>query len=115
MPNLYSKSSIVCLPSYREGMPMALQEAAASGLPIVTTNVPGCKEVIINNKTGFLVKSKNIKMLVEKLFVLIENNSLRKKFGNESRKFAVKNFDENLIIKKNIKIYNDLIGHDRSI
>ena len=53
-------------------------------------------------------------LLVEKLLVLIENNSLRKKFGNESRKFAVKNFDENLIIKKNIKIYNDLIGHDRS-
>ena len=112
MPNLYSKSSIICLPSYREGMPMALQEAAASGLPVVTTNVTGCKEAVINNKTGFLVKSKDVKTLVEKLLVLIENNNLRKKFGNESRKFAVKNFDENLIIKKHIKIYKDLIRHD---
>ena len=78
MPKLFNKISIICLPSYREGMPMVLQEGASSGLPIVTSNVVGCNEVIINNKTGFLVKSKNVKMLVEKLEILIKNAKLRK-------------------------------------
>ena len=112
MPTLLSKSSIVCLPSYREGMPMVLQEAAAAGLPIVTTNVVGCRESIINNKTGFLVEPKNIDNLVEKLTLLIKNSFLRKKFGIEGRKFAIKNFDEKKIIKQNIEFYESLLKHE---
>ena len=112
MPTLLSKSSIVCLPSYREGMPMVLQEAAASGLPIVTTNVVGCRESIINNKTGFLVEPKNVDDLVEKLTLLIKSNFLRKKFGNEGRKFAIKNFNEKKIIKQNIKLYKSLLKYE---
>ena len=113
MPQLLSKVSIICLPSYREGMPMALQEAASSGLPVITTNVTGCKEVIINNKTGYLVESKNINMLAKKLIKLISDQNLRKKFGNAGRKFAIKNFDESLIIKQNINIYKKLIKNEK--
>ncbi len=113
MPQLLSKVSIICLPSYREGMPMVLQEAAASGVPIVTTNVTGCKEVIINNRTGLLVKSRNTNMLAKKLIKLISDQNLRKKFGKAGRKFAIKNFDESLIIKKNIKIYKKLIENEK--
>ena len=109
MPKLLNKISIMCLPSYREGMPMVLQEGASSGLPIITSDVAGCNEVIINNRTGFLVKLKSVKMLVEKLMFLIENINLRQKFGKEGRKFAVKNFDENLIIKQNLDIYKNLM------
>ena len=112
MPTLLSKSSIVCLPSYREGMPMVLQEAAASGLPIVTTNVVGCRESIINNKTGFLVEPKNVDDLVEKLTLLIKSKFLRKKFGNEGTKFAIKNFNEKKIIKQNIKLYKSLLKYE---
>lgn len=113
MPKILNEVSIMCLPSYREGMPMALQEGSSSGLPIITSNVTGCNEVIINNKTGFLVKLKSIKMLVEKLLLLIENKNLRKKFGKEGRKFAIKNFDERLIIKQNLDIYKKLISNGK--
>lgn len=113
MPQLLSKVSIICLPSYREGMPMVLQEAAASGVPIVTTNVTGCKEVIINNRTGLLVKSRNTNMLAKKLIKLISDQNLRKKFGKAGRKFAIKNFDESLIIKQNINIYKKLIENEK--
>ena len=112
MPTLLSKSSIVCLPSYREGMPMVLQEAAAAGLPIVTTDVVGCRESIINNKTGFLVEPKNVDNLVEKLTLLIKSRFLRKKFGSEGRKFAIKNFDEKKIIKQNIELYKSLLKYE---
>ena len=67
MPKLLSEVSIICLLSYREGMPMVLQEAASCGLPVITSNVIGCKEVIIKNKTGFLVQVKNVNSLVKKI------------------------------------------------
>ena len=113
MPKLLSEVSIICLPSYREGMPMVLQEAASCGLPVVTSNVIGCKEVIINNKTGFLVPKRNANSLAKKLIFLIRNSQLRQKFGNEGRKFAIKNFDEILIIKQNINIYKNLIKYEK--
>ena len=56
MPDILSKSTIVVLPSYREGMPKSLLEAAASGRPVVTTNIPGCRDAIIENSTGVLVR-----------------------------------------------------------
>lgn len=60
MPEVLSQATIVVLPSYREGMPKVLLEAQALGRPIVTTDVPGCREAIENNKTGFLVKVKKM-------------------------------------------------------
>ena len=59
MLKIYKKTAIVCLPSYREGLSRSLQEAAALGIPVVTTNVIGCKDAIIPNKTGLLCKVKN--------------------------------------------------------
>ena len=56
--NLYSRSHIICLPSYREGLPKSLVEAAAAGRAVVTTDVPGCRDAIIVNKTGLLVPLK---------------------------------------------------------
>ena len=114
MPKLLSEVSIICLPSYREGMPMVLQEAASCNLPVITSNVTGCKEVIIKNKTGFLVQVKNVNSLVKKLILLIRDSKLRQKFGNEGRKFAIKNFDESLIIKQNLNIYNNLLKNEKN-
>ena len=60
---LYASSHIICLPSYREGFPKSLMEAAAAGRAVVTTDVPGCRDAIIPNKTGLLVPVKDSKAL----------------------------------------------------
>lgn len=104
----YKKASIVCLPSYREGLSKTLSEAAACGIPIVTTNVVGCKNAIINNRTGLLCKPKNHLSLKNKLEILIKNKNLRDKFGVNARKFAIKNFDINDVVIKNLNNYKTL-------
>ena len=60
IPTLYAKSNIICLPSYREGLPKSLIEAAAASRAVVTTDVPGCRDAIIPNKTGILVPVKDV-------------------------------------------------------
>jgi glycosyltransferase involved in cell wall biosynthesis len=108
--SVFRKTSIVCLPSYREGLPKCLLEASASGLPIVTTNVIGCRDAIINKKTGLLAKVKNVNSLVNKLSFLIKNKNIRSKYGKNGRDFAIKNFDLDVVIKKNLDIYSNLIS-----
>ncbi len=110
---IYNKCAIVCLPSYREGLSRILQEAAAKGLPIVTSNVVGCRDAIIPNKTGFLCKPKNIKSLEKKLIELISNKNKRIRFGFNGRKLAEKEFDLKDVIKKNLIIYNKLINNEK--
>ena len=109
MHKLYKKTAIVCLPSYREGFSRTLQEAAAIGIPIVTTNVVGCKDSIIPNKTGLLSEPKNYNSLRKKLDILISNKKKRLVFGLNGRKLAEKEFELNSVIKKNLDIYNNLI------
>ena len=78
---IYQESSIVCLPSYREGLPKSLLEAAAAGLPIVTTDVVGCREAIINNQTGLLVPCKEPEKLANAIQKLIDKVYLNKTAG----------------------------------
>ena len=105
MNNLFNKSSIACLPSYREGFPKSLIEASASGCAIVTTNVPGCREIIRKNINGFLCKVKNTEDLLKYLEKLISNKELRLKFSKNSRKIALMNFDFRQFVTTNIKLY----------
>jgi glycosyltransferase involved in cell wall biosynthesis len=109
MESLYKKTAIVCLPSYREGFSRTLQEAAAVGIPIVTTNVVGCKDSIIPNKTGLLSKPKDYNSLRKKLAILISSKRKRLIFGLNGRKLAEKEFELNSVVKKNLDIYNNLI------
>jgi len=113
MSKLYKKTAIVCLPSYREGFSRTLQEAAAIGLPIVTTNVVGCKDSIIPNITGLLSKPKDYHSLKKKLSILISNKKKRLVFGLNGRKLAEKEFGLNNVIKKNLDIYDKLIRNER--
>lgn len=105
MHKLFNKSSIVCLPSYREGFPKSLIEASASGCAIVTTNVPGCRQAVNKNKNAFLVKPKNYEMLAQNLEKLILNKKLRKYFSKNSRTLANKKYDIKKFVKSNIKEY----------
>jgi len=106
MYSTYIKSSIICLPSYREGMPKSLQEAASAARPVVTTNVAGCNEVIIDNFTGILVPPRNIDLLVEAIEKLILDEELCKKFGKNGRQLAIDKYDVNKIVKLNVGLYN---------
>ena len=103
------ETDILCLPSYREGLPKALIEGASLGLPIVTTNTVGCKDVVVNNLNGFLVPIKDTNALVKFLSILINDSKLREKMGKESHKLALNKFSSDIIIPQTIKVYDDLI------
>ena len=102
---IFIQSSIICLPSYREGMPKSLQEAAASERPVVTTDTTGCREVIINNVTGFLIPVKDVSNLSLAIEKLILDKELRKKFGKNGRRLALDKFDIKKIVKQHIPLY----------
>jgi len=105
---IYSKASIICLPSYREGFSKTLIDAAASGIVSVTTDVPGCRDAVLKNKTAFLVKPKTILPLANSLEKLIKSEILRVKMGQEAKKFAYKKFDVKNIVNQILIIYKKL-------
>jgi N,N'-diacetylbacillosaminyl-diphospho-undecaprenol alpha-1,3-N-acetylgalactosaminyltransferase len=107
---LISICDIFILPSYREGVPRTLLEAASMSKPIITTDAPGCREVVEDNKNGFLVPIKDYKTLVQKLEILIDNPDLREKFGENSRIKAEKEFDIKIIVDKYLKIYEEILS-----
>ena len=94
----------VVLPSYREGTPRALLEAASMGKPIITTDVPGCRETVINNYNGFLCAVKDAGDLAEKMIEMLtlDNRRLQQMSWN-SRNYAVKKFDQHIIFLKYMK------------
>jgi glycosyltransferase involved in cell wall biosynthesis len=105
IPALYATSHIAVLPSYREGLPKSLLEAAAFGKPIVTTDVPGCREVVTQHDNGFLVPAKNAIALAEALKELVESLELRIKMGQSSREKAQQEFDEKKIVAETLRVY----------
>ena len=102
---MYKDIDIVCLPSWREGFPKVLMEAASFGLPVIATDVPGCRDAVKKNKTGILVPLKDDIRLANAIKKLFEDVDLRKKMGKENRNMAVNKFDLNKIIPKVIKLY----------
>lgn len=111
IPELFSKSHIICLPSYYgEGLPKVLMEAAAAGRAIVTTDVPGCRDAIIPNKTGLIVPPKKPEKLADALQWLIDNPSIRVSMGKAARELAIKEFKIEKIIEKHLNVYQDLLN-----
>ena len=102
-------ADICCLPSYREGLPRALIEATACGLPIVTTNVIGCRDIVINNN-GILVEPRNPTDLADAIEYLILHKEDRELMGKNSRDLAVRRFDKELINKKTYKVFELMLG-----
>ena len=108
IPSLYASAHIICLPSYREGLPKSLMEAAAASRAVVTTDVPGCRDAIIPNKTGLLVPVRNSEALANAIQDLIENSKKRKTMARAGRKLAEKDFAIEKIVDAHLKIYEDL-------
>lgn len=106
---LYSQSHIVCLPSYREGLPKALIEAAAASRAIVTTDVPGCRDAIIPNVSGLLVPVKTPEKLADALQWLIEHPRERVAMGKAGRQLAEQEFAIEKIVQRHLDIYRELL------
>ena len=105
MRSLYNQMDVVCLPSWREGFPKVLMEAASCGLPTITTDVPGCKHAIINNKTGFLVPLKDPISLADAIESLIKDKNLQELMGKAGRALALNKFDLKIIIPQIVNLY----------
>jgi glycosyltransferase involved in cell wall biosynthesis len=111
MPSVLGHAHVVCLPSYREGVPKALMEAAACGRAIVATEVPGCRDVVRNGQNGLLVPARDSKSLESALRALIESPSLRARFGARGREIAVREFSQAVIIRETLNVYRELMGN----
>ena len=111
MPALIAQSHIVCLPSYYgEGVPRILLEAAASGRPIVTTDSPGCREVVRHNQNGLLVPVHDGEALEEAITEMIGNAPLRAAMGARGREMAVNEFSLEQVTNANLAVYRSLLA-----
>jgi glycosyltransferase involved in cell wall biosynthesis len=108
MPALLRDVDVVVLPSYREGVPRGLIEAAACALPIVTTDVPGCRDVVIHEQTGLLVPARNAGALAAAIRRLGDDAELGVRLGAAARERALERFDERIIIDRTLAVYGEL-------
>lgn len=110
MPTVFSESHIICLPSfYGEGVPKVLIEAAASGRPIVTTNTPGCREIVKNGENGLLVPVRSTMELADAISSLIENKELRQKMGARGREIVMSEFAVEKVVSETMTVYRELL------
>lgn len=102
---VFAESHVVVLPSYREGLPKVLVEAAACGRAIVTTDVPGCRDAIDSNVTGLLVPARDVVALSDAIQQLVEYPELRRRFGRAGRALAEREFSIESIVQQHMNIY----------
>lgn len=109
MPSVFTNSHIVVLPSrYGEGVPKALIEAAACGRPLVATDIPGCREILIDGHNGLLVPPGDVPALCRAITRLLENPSLRVEMGRRGRDLVQSHFSLRHVIEQTLGIYEDL-------
>lgn len=105
---LFANSHIVVLPSYREGLPKVLVEAAACGRAVVTTDVPGCRDAIEPDVTGLLVPVRDPFALADAIQRLIDDPKLRQQMGREGRELAEREFAIERVVRRHLDIYQEL-------
>ncbi|MEX1183856.1 MAG: glycosyltransferase [Gemmatimonadota bacterium] len=109
MAAVLSSADVVVLASRREGVPKILLEAAGAGLPIVATDVPGCREVVEHERNGLLVPLDNREALAEALGRLLTDVALRRRMGDASRRKAEAEFDERRVVTETLALYRRFI------
>lgn len=107
---LLAMADVVALPSYREGFPRVLMEACAMGRPIVTTDVPGCRDVVDDGVNGLTVAPKDGRALAEGVEALLGSSSLRARFGAAARARAVQEFDDKIVSEHMLELYERLLA-----
>ena len=107
---LLESCHLFAFPSYyKEGLPKSCIEAAAVGRPIITCDSTGCRDTVIDGKTGFLIPAKDSDALAEKLRILFDDAALRREMGCNARKFAEEKFSIETVVQSHIDIYNSII------
>ena len=110
MPEVFHAASIVCLPSYREGLPKALLEAAASARAIVATDVPGCREIVRPGVNGWLVPPRDATALAEALQEGIRQPELCACYGAAGRRIVEQEFSLDAVIRETLAIYEEVVS-----
>jgi glycosyltransferase involved in cell wall biosynthesis len=110
IPFVFAQSNLVVLPSYREGLPKVLAEAAACGRAVITTNVPGCRDAIEPGKTGVLVPVRDPSALADAIEALLKDSALRQQMGAAGRALAERDFSIDGIVEAHLKVYRGLLG-----
>jgi len=109
---LYQKAHIAVLPSYREGLPRSLVEAAACGRAVVTTDVPGCRDAIEPGVTGLLVPVRDARALADAVLQLAVDAPRRQAMGAAGRRLAEQAFDIDKVVEAHLAIYAQLLDHE---
>ena len=109
MPGVYGQAQIVCLPTYHEGLPKTLLEAAASQCAIVTTDIPGCNDIVRNGETGWLVPPKRVPELIAALRTAIANPELRARYGASARQRVEAHYAIGRVVADTLHLYRNLL------
>ena len=112
---LMTEVDLMVLPSWREGTPRGLLEAASMALPIITTDAPGCREIVENEKNGFLVPVGDAVALAEKIEYLLDHPETCLRFGTAGRKKVCKEFDQEIVFRQTWEVYRSLGILNKSI
>jgi glycosyltransferase involved in cell wall biosynthesis len=111
VPSLLAAADVFAFPSeYREGVPRALIEAGLLGLPIVTTQMPGCTDVVRDAWNGCLVPPRSPKLLAEKVIALLADRELAEAMGRRSIGFIRENFALSTVLSQYVELYHEVLG-----
>lgn len=108
MLDVFGKAHVVCLPSYGEGVPKVLLEAAACGRPLVASDSPGCREIVRQGETGLLVPPRDATALAAALRRLAEDPALRGRMGRAGRKLVEAEFSQDHVVARTLAVYREL-------
>lgn len=108
MADMYSVMDICVLPSHREGWPRSLMEAAAMGVPVIATDIRGCRQVVEHHKTGVLVPVKDVTALRNTIRYLFHNDEVRRRMGRAAQLHAEAHFDERAVFHRVLESYAEL-------
>jgi len=109
VPKYLRMMDIFVLPSYREGFPRSVLEAMATELPVVATNIRGCREAVVHGETGFIVPPKNAKALADAVAFLLEHPEKAKQMGRAGRERAVKLYDQRVVAGRFVAAFDRLL------
>lgn len=114
MPEVIASCHVVCLPTwYREGVPMALLEAAACGRPLVTTDRPGCRDIALAGRSGITVPARDPRALADALEPLLVDGALRRRLGAGARELVLETFSLDVVARRTLELYADGLASRR--
>jgi glycosyltransferase involved in cell wall biosynthesis len=109
IPAVLAQADILCLPSYREGLPRSMLEGGAAGLPLIATDVPGCRDAMLPGKSGLLVPPKDSAALSAAILRLVDNVDLRRAMGRAARHDAASRFSTASVASSTLSVYEEAL------